>query len=73
VNGRGKADCEAGQRGFVKKLNNLDPRHRNLDAEQYTPGNQGATWTGLSRVPPGQTFTRRPSTGPQLPIDANNP
>jgi virulence factor Mce-like protein len=73
VDTHGNADCEAGQRGYDKKLNQLDPQHRNLVAEQYTPGDQGATWTGLSRVPPGQTFTRRPSTGPQLPIDPKNP
>lgn len=72
VDTRGNADCEAAQRGFVKKLNQEDPLHRNLDAEQYTPGDQGPTWTGLSRVPPGQTFTRKPDTGPQLPVDSNN-
>lgn len=73
VDTHGNADCEAAQRGFVKKLNQTDPLNRNLDAEQYTPGDQGPTWTGLSRVPPGQTFTRAPSVGPQLPIDSSNP
>lgn len=73
VDWHGNADCEAGQRGYVKKLNKLDPLQRDLDAEQYTPGDQGPTWTGLSRVPPGQTFARTPNFGPQLPIDANNP
>lgn len=72
VDTHGNADCEAAQRGFVKKLNQSDPLKRNLDAEQYTPGNQGPTWTGLSRVPPGQTFTRKPDVGPQLPVDSNN-
>ncbi len=73
VDTHGNADCEAGQRGYVKKLNQKDPLNRNLDAEQYTPGDQGSTWTGLSRVPPGQTFTRAPSFGAQLPIDSSNP
>jgi virulence factor Mce-like protein len=73
VDTHGNADCEAGQRGFIKKLNNLDKLSRTLDAEQYTPGDQGRTWTGLSRVPPGETFSRKPTIGPQLPIDANNP
>jgi hypothetical protein len=73
VDTHGHADCEAGQRGYLKRLNKLDPQHRNFDAEQYTPGDQGPTWTGLTRVPPGETFSRRPTTGPQLPIDANNP
>jgi virulence factor Mce-like protein len=72
VDSHGSADCEVAQRGYVKKLNQSDPRHRNLDAEQYTPGDQGPTWTGLSRVPPGETFSRRPTTGPQLPLDPKN-
>jgi virulence factor Mce-like protein len=73
VDTHGNADCEAGQRGFIKKLNTLDPLSRNLDAEQYTPGDQGRTWTSLSRVPPRETFSRKPTIGPQLPIDPNNP
>jgi hypothetical protein len=73
VDTRGSADCEAGQRGFIKKLNQQDPLQRNFDAEQYTPGDQGPVWTGLARVPPGQTFSRKPTNGPQLPIDAKNP
>jgi ABC-type transporter Mla subunit MlaD len=72
VDTHGNSDCEAAQRGFVKKLNPTDPMSRALDAEQYTPGDQGPTWTGLSRLPPGETFTRKPDTGPQLPVDSNN-
>ena len=36
-------------------------------------GNQGPTFSGLSRVPPGETFSRNPSTGPQLPYIPSNP
>ena len=32
-----------------------------------TPGNQGPTYTGRRRVPKGQTFSRRPETGPAWP------
>jgi hypothetical protein len=73
VDNHGNADCEALQRGYVKKLSHLDPQQRNLDVDQHTPGLQGATWTGLSHVPPGQTFSRNPTNGPQTPFDPANP
>ncbi len=73
INTNGTADCNVGQRGYPAKVNGLDPRHRSLDLEAYTPGTQGATWSGLSRVPPGETFSRTPQTGPQLPYDPANP
>ncbi len=69
----GNADCEAGQRGYVKQLNSSDPQHRNLGVDQHTPGNQGQNWTGLAKVPPGETFTRNPSTGPQTVYVPSNP
>jgi virulence factor Mce-like protein len=73
INRDGTADCEAGQRGYPAKVNGLDPQGRSLDEQAYTPGAQGTTWTGLSRVPPGETFSRTAQTGPQLPVDPNNP
>jgi hypothetical protein len=73
VDNQGNADCEVGQRGYVAKLNGFDPQGRSLDAEAHNPGNQGPTWTGLPRVPGGQTFTRNPLYGPQLPVDPANP
>jgi ABC-type transporter Mla subunit MlaD len=68
INNQGGADCEVGQRGYQLKANYFDTKGRNLVTNQYTPGNQGATWAGLSQVPPGETFSRSPVTGPQLPI-----
>ncbi len=73
VNSNGTADCEAGQRGYPAKVNGLDPQGRSLDLEAHTPNQQGATWTGLSRVPPGETFSRTAQGGPQLPVDPSNP
>ena len=35
--------------------------------DSHTPGNQGPTFAGLSQVPPGETFTREPENGAQLP------
>jgi virulence factor Mce-like protein len=73
VDSQGNADCEAGQRGYVKQLNYYDPQHRDLATDPHTPGDQGPTWTGLARVPKGETFSRSPQTGPQLaPVPGNN-
>jgi virulence factor Mce-like protein len=73
VDSHGNADCENGQRGYPLRLNSLDPRQRNLDMDPHTPGDQGPTFTGLTRVPKGETFSRNPTTGPQLPPDPANP
>jgi hypothetical protein len=35
--------------------------------DPHTPGDQGPTFAGLSQVPPGETFTREPQNGAQLP------
>jgi ABC-type transporter Mla subunit MlaD len=73
IDNQGNADCEAGQRGYPVKLNYGDPRGRSLDTDNHTPGNQGPTWTGLSRVPAGETYSRNPITGPQIPYNPSNP
>ena len=73
IDNNGNADCETGQRGYPKKLNYYDPQSRNLASDPHTPNNQGPTFHGRSRVPRGETFTRAPQTGPQLPPVPNNP
>ena len=73
IDNQGNADCETGQRGYPQRLNNGDSQHRNLDEDAHTPGDQGMNWTGLSRVPPGETYTRNPQTGPQLAYNPSNP
>jgi hypothetical protein len=73
VDSRGNADCESLQRGYPMRLNGGDPQQRNLDADQHTPGLQGPTWTGLAKVPPGETFSRNPTTGPQVSFNPANP
>lgn len=73
VDNQGNADCEAGQRGYVKRLNYFDPQRRNLGTDIHNPGNQGTTWTGRLRVPRGETFSRAPLTGPQLTPNPANP
>ena len=67
IDNQGNADCETGQRGWPKKLNAFDPEGRNLVVDPHTPGNQGPTFHGRARVPAGETFSRNPTTGPQLP------
>jgi ABC-type transporter Mla subunit MlaD len=72
VDPRGNADCEVGQRGYELRQNSLDPQHRNLGLDAHTPGDQGTVWNGLAHVPQGETFSRNPSFGPQLPFIASN-
>jgi hypothetical protein len=73
VDTTGAADCETGQRGYPLKLNYFDPKQRLLDHDPHTPGAQGPTWNGRPRVPAGETFSRNPQTGPQLPYNPTNP
>jgi ABC-type transporter Mla subunit MlaD len=73
IDNQGHADCETGQRGYPLRLNYFDPMHRNFAVDQHTPGDQGPTFHGLSRVPPGETFSRNPQTGPQTPFNPSNP
>jgi virulence factor Mce-like protein len=73
IDNQGNADCETGQRGYPLKLNHLDPQGRNLVTDPHTPGLQGPTYAGRTRVPAGETFTRSPQTGPQLTNIPQNP
>jgi virulence factor Mce-like protein len=73
VDTHGNADCETGQRGFPKKLNQFDPEQRNLALDPHTPGDQGPTFNGRTHVPAGETFSRNPPTGPQLPTASAKP
>jgi hypothetical protein len=73
VDNHGNADCETGQRGYPKKLNAFDPQGRDLAVVPHTPGDQGPTFAGRPRVPKGETFSRNPTTGPQLPNNPSNP
>jgi len=68
VDDQGNADCESGQRGYQEKLTayNTD-KNLKIVVDPHTPGDQGPTFSGLSRVPAGQTFSRRPQLGPKLP------
>ena len=73
VDDRGEADCEFGQRGFLERLANNAPRKYRIARDPRTPGLQGPTPTGRPRVPPGQTFTRLPESGPytDYPLSEN--
>lgn len=56
----GQADCENGQRGYMKRLARfLEPKY-DVVGDPHFPGAQGPTYTGRPRVPTGQTFTREP-------------
>jgi hypothetical protein len=68
----GNADCETGQRGYPLRLDAYDPQPRNVVHEGHTPGDQGPTYAGRAHVPVGETFSRGPQTGPQLPVVPGN-
>ena len=50
----------------MHKLNYFDPQGRMLATDVHTPGDQGPTFAGRAKVPAGETFSRSPTTGPQL-------
>jgi ABC-type transporter Mla subunit MlaD len=63
IDDQGNADCENGQRGYLRRLSRFADPDLNIATDPHTPGNQGPTYTGRRRVPRGQTFTREPETG----------
>jgi hypothetical protein len=71
VDANGNADCEAGQRGWVQRQARFFPKNLKVALDPRTPGLQGPTFTGLSKVPPGETFTSRPETGPYAAMPAS--
>jgi virulence factor Mce-like protein len=73
IDNQGNADCETGQRGYPLKLNYADPQGRDLATDPHTPGDQGPTFKGRTHVPAGETFSRNPTTGPQLSYNPTNP
>jgi hypothetical protein len=73
IDNQGNADCETGQRGYPLKLNYFDPQGRDLATDVHTPGDQGPTFAGRARVPAGETYSRNPTTGPQLAYNPSNP
>jgi hypothetical protein len=63
IDENGNADCENGQRGYLKQSARFsDPKYQ-IQTDPHIPGNQGPTYAGIEKVPPGQTFTREPETG----------
>jgi ABC-type transporter Mla subunit MlaD len=56
----GQADCENGQRGFMRRYTTVKEPEFLIQTRSDIPGVQGPTYTGRSRVPKGQTFSREP-------------
>ncbi len=74
INNNGTADCENGQRGFPQgnlaafaPAKDLQGNPVNIIFDPHTPGSQGPTFAGRSRVPAGETYTRESQTGALLP------
>jgi virulence factor Mce-like protein len=64
----GRADCEAGQRGYLERHARFYDKRFKIEQDARTPGAQGPTYTGRARVPGGQTYTSVPETGPYAEI-----
>jgi hypothetical protein len=65
----GRADCEAGQRGFLERQARFFPKQYHVARDPRSPGLQGPTFTGRTRVPKGETFTAEPETGPYADME----
>jgi virulence factor Mce-like protein len=61
VDANGAADCEAGQRGYVKRAATGFPEDLNIAIDTRTPGNQGPTFKGRPQVPDGESFSSEPN------------
>ena len=65
----GSADCENGQRGYMRRLARFSAATSstgaplNIVTDNATPGLSGPTYRGRARVPGGQSFVDRPETG----------
>jgi virulence factor Mce-like protein len=67
VDENGNADCESGQRGYLKRLTTGFPSDLNIVTDSRTPGIQGPTYKGIARVPAGQSYSAEPTgIGPSV-------
>ena len=70
VDTQGNADCESGQRGYMQRAATY---HAGRTARSSSTRTSRATRArrspGRARVPPGQTFTRTPQSGPRMPAE----
>lgn len=62
IDAEGRADCEAGQRGYPRRLAHHADRDFDVALEPHTPGRQGTTFRGNQQVPSGQTFDAIPDS-----------
>jgi ABC-type transporter Mla subunit MlaD len=56
----GAADCENGQRGYMRRWTTVPEPEFLIQTRSDIPGAQGPTYTGRPRVPKAQTFSREP-------------
>ena len=61
VDAGGNADCEHGQRGYLDRLATGFPERMKVVLDSRTPGSQGPTFKGRSRIPEGQSFSSEPN------------
>jgi hypothetical protein len=56
----GRADCENGQRGYLRRWTSIPEERFLVQTLPEVPGVQGPTYAGRARVPRGQSFSREP-------------
>jgi ABC-type transporter Mla subunit MlaD len=56
----GRADCENGQRGYLRRYTTVPEEEFLIQTRSDIPGVQGPTYKGRDAVPKGQTFSREP-------------
>jgi hypothetical protein len=56
----GQADCENGQRGYLRRYTSVPEPEFLIQTRSDIPGVQGPTYEGRSKLPKGQTFSREP-------------
>ena len=60
IDEQGNADCENGQRGYLRRYTTVPEPEFLIQTRSDIPGVQGPTYKGRARVPKGQTFSREP-------------
>ena len=67
IDRQGNADCESGQRGYVKRANAFGDPKFNIAVDPHVPGNQGTTFTGRAARAGGPDLHARAAERPGDP------
>ena len=71
IDAGGQADCENGQRGYMRRLSRFADPDFDIVTDPHIPGLQGPTYTGRAAGPArARASSREPETGAQVHDDA---